>query len=118
MTNAETLKTLNRLKLLARFMDNGWAIPFTKIRFGADSVIGLLPVGGDLVGTAVSLYVVAKAYEMGAPRSLIVKMLANVAIDTGIGSVPVVGDVFDVLFKSNIRNTDLLHEFIMKNRKV
>jgi hypothetical protein len=118
MTADETLKVLKRLKLVARFMDSGWGIPGTKIRFGADSVLGLLPVGGDALGMIISLYVVYKAREIGAPNALLIKMLANIAIDTGVGSVPVLGDVFDVFFKSNIRNTDLLHDFIMKNGKV
>jgi Domain of unknown function (DUF4112) len=118
MTADETLKVLKRLKLLARFMDSGWGIPGTKIRFGADSVLGLLPIGGDVAGMLISLYVVVKAYEMGVPNSILLKMVGNIAIDTGVGSVPVLGDIFDVFFKSNIRNTDLLHDFIMKNVRV
>jgi Domain of unknown function (DUF4112) len=118
MNAAETLKTLNRLKLLARFMDAGWGIPGTKIRFGADSVLGLVPGGGDLVAMAVSIYVLVKAYEMGAPNSLLLKMAGNIAIDTGLGTVPVLGDIFDVFFMSNIRNTDLLHDFLMKNGRI
>ncbi len=117
MTTDDTLKVLKRLKLLARFMDSGWVIPGTKVRFGADAVLGLLPVGGDVVATLVSLYVVVKAREMGVPNAVLAKMLANIAIDTGVGSVPVLGDIFDVFFKANIRNTDLLHDFIMKNGK-
>ncbi len=112
MTEAETIKTLRHLKRIARFMDNGWGIPFTRFRFGADSVVGLLPVGGDVLTAAVSLFLVFKAREMGAPNPLLVRMLANVAIDTGIGSVPVLGDIFDMLFMSNVQNMDLLTEFI------
>jgi Domain of unknown function (DUF4112) len=114
MTANETLKILNRLKLLSRFMDSGWSIPFTKIRFGADSVLGLIPGGGDLVAMLISLYVVVKAYELGAPNHILLRMVGNVAIDTGLGSVPVLGDIFDVFFKSNIKNVDLLHEFLTK----
>jgi hypothetical protein len=118
MNAAETLKTLNRLKRLSRFMDGGWGIPFTNIRFGADSVLGLIPGGGDFVAMLISLYVVVKAYEMGAPNHILLKMVGNVAIDTGLGSVPVLGDIFDVFFKSNIKNTDLLHDFLAKNGKI
>ena len=112
MTEAETIKTLRNLKRIARFMDNGWGIPFTRFRFGADSVVGLLPVGGDMLTMLVSIYLVIKAHEMGAPGNLLVRMLANVAIDTGVGSVPVLGDIFDMLFMSNVKNMDLLTEFI------
>ncbi len=118
MDTAETLKTLNRLKRLSRFMDGGWGIPGTKVRFGADSVLGLVPGAGDLAGMLISLYVVVKAHEMGAPNQLLLRMLANVAIDTGLGSVPVLGDIFDVFFKSNIRNVDLLYDFLAKNGKI
>ena len=112
MTEAEIVKTMKSLRLLARFMDNGWGIPFTRFRFGADSVIGLLPVGGDLLTALVSLFIVLKAYEMGASQQVIFKMLGNVALDTGLGSVPVVGDFFDMVFMSNIKNMDLLAEFM------
>ena len=112
MTEAEILKTMKTLRLVARFMDNGWGIPFTKLRFGADSVIGLLPGGGDLLTAMVSLFIVLKAHEKGASRQLILKMLGNVALDTGLGAIPIVGDIFDMLFMSNIKNMDLLAEFM------
>ena len=112
MTEAEIVKTMKSLRMLARFMDNGWGIPFTRFRFGADSVVGLLPVGGDMLTAAISLFIVFKAYEMGASRFVILKMLGNVALDSGVGSIPVVGDIFDMMFMSNIKNMDLLSEFI------
>jgi Domain of unknown function (DUF4112) len=115
MVHAETLKKLNRLRMIAKFMDSGWGIPFTKVRFGADAVAGLVPGFGDVGAALVSLYIVLEARKLGAPNHLLVKMLANVAIDTGLGTIPVVGDIFDVLFKSNIKNIDLLHDFIHKN---
>jgi Domain of unknown function (DUF4112) len=118
MDAAETLKLLNRLKRLSRFMDGGWGIPGTNIKFGADAVLGLIPGGGDVAAMLVSLYVVVKAHELGAPRHIILRMLGNVAIDTGLGSVPVLGDIFDVFFKSNIKNVDLLHDFLKKSGKV
>ncbi|MDE2445205.1 MAG: DUF4112 domain-containing protein [Alphaproteobacteria bacterium] len=114
MIDAQTLKKLNRLKTIARFMDSGWGIPFTKVRFGADAVVGLVPGVGDVGAALVSLYIVLEAKKLGAPNALLVRMLANVAIDTGLGAMPVVGDVFDVLFKSNLKNIDLLDDFIYK----
>lgn len=116
MVNAETLKKLNRLKTIAKFMDSGWGIPFTKVRFGADSLAGLVPGIGDAGAAMVSLYIVLEARKLGAPNHLLLQMLANVAIDTGLGTIPVLGDVFDVLFKSNLKNIDLLHDFIHKNK--
>jgi Domain of unknown function (DUF4112) len=116
MVHAETLKKLNRLKMIAKFMDSGWGIPFTKMRFGADSLIGVVPGIGDAGAAMVSLYIVLEARKLGAPNHLLVKMLANVAIDTGLGAIPIVGDVFDIFFKSNLKNIDLLHDFIHKNK--
>jgi hypothetical protein len=116
MVTAETLKKLNRLRVLAKFMDSGWGIPFTKVRFGTDSLAGLVPGIGDAGAAMVSLYIVLEARKLGAPNHLIVKMLANVAIDTGLGAIPIVGDVFDIFFKSNLKNIDLLHDFIHKNK--
>jgi Domain of unknown function (DUF4112) len=116
MVTAETLKKLNRLRVLAKFMDSGWGIPFTKMRFGADSLIGVVPGIGDAGAAMVSLYIVLEARKLGVPNHLLVKMLANVAIDTGLGAIPIVGDVFDIFFKSNLKNIDLLHDFIHKNK--
>jgi Domain of unknown function (DUF4112) len=112
MTETEILKSLRNLNRIARFMDAGWGIPNTRFRFGADSIIGLVPGGGDVATMLVSLYLVIKAHEMGAPGNLLLRMLGNVAIDTGLGSVPVLGDIFDAFFKSNLKNMDLLTEFI------
>jgi Domain of unknown function (DUF4112) len=117
VTTAEQLKMLTRLKRIARFMDTGLGIPFTKFRFGADSILGLVPGAGDLLAMLVSIYVLIKAHEMGAPKPLLMKMAGNIAIDTGLGAVPVLGDIFDMFFKSNVKNVDLLHDFIMKNQK-
>lgn len=114
MVDAETLKKLNRLRIIAKFMDSGWGIPLTKIRFGADAVAGLIPGFGDAGAALISLYIVLEARKLGAPNHLLVKMLANVAIDTGLGTIPVVGDIFDIFFKSNLKNIDLLHDFIHK----
>jgi hypothetical protein len=112
MSHAETVRTMRRLKIIARLMDNALAIPFTNFRVGLDPLIGLLPVGGDLAGLAVSLYIVQQAYKLGAPRDVLVRMLANVAIDSGLGMVPVAGDAFDAIFKANIMNYNLLADFI------
>ena len=112
MTDIEMLKTMKNLRWLARFMNLGWGIPFTKIRFCAESIFGLLPGGGDVINMMVGLFIVAKAHEMGASRQIIFKMLGNVAIDAGVGAVPIVGDIFDTLFMSNVRNIDLLAEFL------
>jgi hypothetical protein len=112
MTDAEMIATLSRLKWIARFMDNGWGIPFTRFRFGADAFTSFVPIGGDALMVCASLYLVIKAWEMGAPRALLVRMLGNVAMEAGIGAVPVIGGILDVLFMANVKNMDLLTEFL------
>jgi hypothetical protein len=105
-------KTLARLQRLAKLMDTAWGIPFTRLRFGLDSVLGLIPGAGDAVNLGVGLYSLYLARKLGAPGSLQARMLANTAIDFGLGSVPLLGDIFDLFFKSNVRNLKLLTEFL------
>jgi Domain of unknown function (DUF4112) len=111
----DRVKTINRLRNIARVMDTAVKIPGTKIRFGADSIIGLVPGAGDLVTMGISIYVLAEAARLGLPREVLLKMAGNIAIDTGIGAIPIVGDIFDMFFKSNTKNLSLLLEAIGRN---
>jgi len=99
---------LARARTLTRLLDSAAKIPGTGIRFGLDPLLGLVPGLGDIAGAALAGYLVLLAQRLGAPRSVIVRMLANVAVDTVGGTVPLVGDAFDVAFKSNTRNLALL----------
>jgi uncharacterized protein DUF4112 len=87
-----------------------WSCPGTNVRFGLD--VGLVPGIGDIITTAMSLYIVHEARELGAPGHLIARMLANVALDGIIGAVPLIGDVFDVLWRANRRNMRLLQGWL------
>lgn len=104
----DRVRSLARLKRLARIMDSALAIPGTRIRFGADSALGLIPGAGDAIGLGLSAYALIEAMRLGAPSRLIARMIGNVAIDTSLGAIPVAGDIFDLLFKSNTRNLKLL----------
>jgi hypothetical protein len=104
----ERLRRLRRLRGLARLMDTALHIPGTRIRFGADSVLGLVPVVGDASGALVGLYIVNEARRLGMPTGKLVQMLGNLAADTVVGSVPLLGDVFDLFFKSHRRNMQLI----------
>lgn len=104
--NAERLDLLRRLRRLnnvARLLDTALRVPGTNIRFGADSLMGLLPVVGDLSGALVN-----EGRKMGLPPNKLAKMLANVGVDTAVGSVPLLGDAFDVYFKSHKRNVGII----------
>ena len=97
-----------RIDALATLMDTAFVIPGTEIRFGLDALIGLVPGIGDAITTVMSLFIVSEARALGAPRTLIARMLANVALDGVVGAVPLAGDMFDVAFRANRRNMALL----------
>ncbi len=103
---------LARIERLATLLDTALVIPFTKFRFGVDSLFGLAPVVGDVVTTGLALYIVYEAHKLGAPKHVLGRMLTNVALDGLIGAVPVAGDVFDVLWRANKRNVRILREHL------
>ena len=108
MTPSEPADPLARARTLARLLDSAVRVPGTGIRFGADAVIGLIPGLGDIGGAALAGYLVILAQRLGVPRTVVLRMLANVAVDTLGGTVPLIGDLFDVAYKSNLRNVALL----------
>jgi len=111
-TPARTDDPLARARTLARLLDTAARVPGTGIRFGADAVLGLIPGLGDVAGAVLAGYLVLLAQRLGAPRSVVLRMLGNVAVDTLGGTVPLIGDLFDVAFKSNTRNLALLERAI------
>ena len=105
---------LARARTLARLLDSAARVPGTGIRFGADAILGLIPGLGDVAGAALAGYLVLLAQRLGAPRAVVLRMLANVAVDTIGGTVPLIGDLFDVAYKSNTRNVALLEQVVQK----
>jgi hypothetical protein len=99
-------------RFVARLLDNAVGIPRTGVRVGLDPLLGLVPGLGDVAGAALSGYIVLLAARRGAPASIVVRMLGNVAVDTVVGAVPVLGDLFDVGWKSNVRNVALLERHL------
>ncbi|GAM99629.1 Bll7046 protein [alpha proteobacterium U9-1i] len=104
------------IERLARWLDGRYRIPGTNIRFGYDSLIGLAPGVGDTITGALGLYIIARAHRLGAPRHLIARMLGNVAIDSLIGAIPILGDLFDVVYKSNSANIKMLLKHLESER--
>jgi hypothetical protein len=98
---------IRRMAAVAWLLDDSIRIPSTDRRIGLDPLVGLLPVSGDLAAAALSLYVVAESALAGVSRSTLAMMLVNIAVDTGAGSVPVLGDLFDAGWKANKRNVEL-----------
>ena len=103
---------LARLDRYATLMDARFRVPGTRIRFGLDPIIGLLPGIGDALGLALSLYVVVEAIRLGVSKRVLFSMLRNVGLEALVGVVPVLGDVFDIGFKANLRNAALLKSYI------
>ena len=109
---------LARLDALAKLLDVAFILPGTKVRYGIDGLIGLIPVIGDIITTAISLWLVREARALGAPWHLTMRMLGNVALDGVVGIVPLVGDAFDVMFRANVRNVKLLHRWLEKQPRL
>ena len=96
------------LELLAHWLDSVFRIPGLNIQFGLDVLLGLIPGFGDTATSIVSLYILQAATKAGVPRVTVARMALNIAIDYVVGIVPVIGDLFDVYWKSNVRNVELL----------
>jgi hypothetical protein len=103
---------LDQVELIAWLLDNSIPIPGTGRRIGLDGIVGLVPGVGDLLSAGVSVLVVVRAAQLNLPRIVLLRMLANVALDLGIGAIPVVGDAFDLWFKASSRNLDLMRRFL------
>lgn len=110
-------RLLNEIDRWAMRLDSQFRIPGTPIRFGWDAIVGLVPVLGDLTTTVMSLRLIALARQLGATRSMTLAMVGNVLADGLIGAIPLVGSVFDVLFRANERNLAILVEEIAQRRK-
>ena len=109
---------LARLEAIARLLDVAFVLPGTNIRYGIDGLIGLIPVVGDLITTALSLWLVREARALGAPWHVTARMLANVAVDGAVGMIPFAGDAFDVMFRANMRNVRLLRRWLDKQPRI
>ena len=100
------------MEKLAWLLDGAVPVPGTKFRFGVDSIIGLIPGVGDVVGMLLGAAILYESIRIGAPRPLIAKMIGNSATDAIGGLIPGIGDLFDFAFKSNKRNAKLLMEHL------
>jgi hypothetical protein len=109
--NLSIEQRLARLDAVAKLLDIAFVLPGTNIRYGIDGIIRLIPVVGDLIASAFSLWLVREARALGAPWHVTGRMLANVALEGVVGMVPIAGDAFDVMFRANIRNMRMLRRW-------
>lgn len=104
------------LSRLAWVLDQALPIPGTRQRIGLDAILGLIPGVGDTIGAVLSTYIIVEAARRGASVWTVARMLANVAVETLVGAVPILGDLFDVVWKANVRNLALLGDALAAER--
>lgn len=103
-------ENFRRRHWLSWLLDSSIPLP-GGFRIGLDGIIGLVPGVGDLIGGGLSTWLLYQAYQQNIPKMVIARMLVNILIDAGLGSIPIVGDIFDFYWKSNLRNAELLDEY-------
>jgi hypothetical protein len=114
----EHVETWRRHRALMRLFDQAFRVPGTNWRFGLDPLLGLFPGAGDLLGAAFAGYGILLARRIGAPASVQLRMIGNVALDATLGAVPLAGDLFDAAFKTHQRNHRLLERWLETPRPV
>ena len=107
---------LRRVRLLSRLLDEQFRLPGTTYRIGLDGLLGLIPGVGDAASALLSTYILYEAIRLGAPSTVLLRMIANIGIDTVGGAIPVVGDIFDMAWKANKKNAALLHAYLASQR--
>jgi len=107
---------LDALRRWARIFDSAFRIPGTQITFGIDPILGLVPGLGDVASPVFSLLFIWHGFRLGVPKVVLARMVLNVLIDTGVGAIPVIGDLFDFGWKANAWNLALLERHAMPGR--
>ncbi|MFB6300960.1 MAG: DUF4112 domain-containing protein [Halobacteriales archaeon] len=105
-------RTLDRVRAVAVLLDDAIEIPRLGIRIGIDPIVGVLPIAGDVVTGLMSVYIIVEGIRLGLPRRALLRMLLNVLVDTGVGSLPVIGSIFDVVWRSNRRNVAIIERHV------
>jgi hypothetical protein len=104
-----------RIEAMETLLERSLTVPGTKIPIGLDAIVGLIPVAGDVITAAMGAWLVWEARNLGLPKWKLWRMAGNVAFDTAVGAVPLVGDVFDFAFRSNSRNLRVIKRHLDKH---
>ena len=106
------------LDILSHVLDDFIQIPGTRIRFGLDGIVGLIPGIGDMMGGIASCIIIVASWVRGVPYPVLARMVANVVIEVGVGAIPIFGDMFDIAWRANRRNYALLTGSLHEPRKM
>jgi hypothetical protein len=108
MSPATEKTRISRLDRLSQLLDTAFRIPGTDFRIGLDAILGLVPGVGDTLGAVLSSYIIIEAARLGLPKRILLRMVGNVAVESIVGVVPIIGDIFDIAWKANVKNFELL----------
>ena len=111
----DVVSVRRRIEAMEQLLENSFTVPGINYRIGLDAIVGLVPVVGDFVTAAMGAWIVWEARNLGLPKWKIWRMAGNVAFDTAIGAIPVVGDAADFLFKSNSINLKIIRKHLDKH---
>lgn len=111
----EPLNEFYLIDQISTLMDNQFTIPFTKQKFGVDFLIGLIPTVGDWLSFGISTTLVMAIMRRGVGIGMLLKMMGNITLDAAVGSIPILGDLFDLKFKANRRNVAMLKQYYIEN---
>ena len=114
-TGTDPQSIRRRVEAMEQLLERSFRIPGVNYPIGLDSIIGLVPVVGDFITAAMGAYIVWEGRNLGLPKWQLWRMGGNIVIDTALGAVPVVGDAFDVMFRSNTRNLRIIKKHLDKH---
>ena len=114
-TGTDPVSIRKRIEAMEHLLERSLVVPGTKYPIGLDTIIGFVPVIGDIVTAAMAAYIVWEAKNLGLPRWKLWRMMGNVAIDSAVGAVPIIGDAFDVVYRSNTKNLRIVKKHLDKH---
>ena len=114
-TGTDPHSVRRRIEAMEHLLERSFRIPGINYPVGLDSIAGLVPVVGDFVTAAMGAYIVWEARNVGLPKWKLWRMAGNIAFDTAVGAIPIAGDAFDLLFRSNTRNLKIVKRHLDKH---
>ncbi|MBX7481498.1 DUF4112 domain-containing protein [Qipengyuania qiaonensis] len=114
-TGTDPVSIRKRIEAMEYVLERSLVIPGTNYPIGLDTIVGFVPVLGDIVTAAMGAYIVWEAKNLGLPKWKLWRMAGNIAVDSAIGAVPIVGDAFDVVYRSNTRNLRIVRKHLDKH---